>query len=105
MEVWFSIVRNRGREANTRAEDRKKNLHRAPPERLRRAVSLLTKTYHGSRVIGNQGSGTPVRSPNEGALRRGVNLDESFLIPKMGISVVIYWYILHLCIDTYLLEK
>jgi hypothetical protein len=46
------LSRNHGREANTRGEEIKKNLHRAPPERVGRAFALLTKTYHGSRVIG-----------------------------------------------------
>jgi len=41
--------RDRGREANTRAEAAEKNLHRAPPERIGRAFCLLTQTYHGCR--------------------------------------------------------
>jgi hypothetical protein len=43
---------NHGREANTRAEAAEKNYTRAPPERVGRAFSLLTKTYHGRRVTG-----------------------------------------------------
>jgi hypothetical protein len=52
MEVWF-YFRNHGREANTRGDEIRKNLHRAPPERVGRAFALLTKTYHGSRVTGH----------------------------------------------------
>src|SRR5450755_3997402 len=47
------LSRNHGREANTRGEESKKTYTRAPPKRVGRAFALLTKTYHGSRVIGN----------------------------------------------------
>jgi hypothetical protein len=58
MEVWFSIVRNPGREANTRAEPQKEIYTRAPPQRVGRARALLTKTYHGSRITGQVRTGT-----------------------------------------------
>ena len=47
------LSRNHGREANTRGEESKKIYTRAPPKRVGRAFALLTKTYHGSRLIGN----------------------------------------------------
>ena len=53
MEVWFYLLRrNHGREANTRGEETERIYTHAPPERVRRAVALLTKTYHGSRITG-----------------------------------------------------
>jgi len=45
--------RNHGREAHTRGEESEKIYTRAPPKRVGRAFALLTKTYHGSRVIGH----------------------------------------------------
>ena len=42
--------RNHGREATRRAEELKRICTRAPPKRVRRALALLTKTYHGSRL-------------------------------------------------------
>ena len=45
--------RNHGREANTRGEKILKNLHPRSSEARRESFALLTKTYHGSRVIGN----------------------------------------------------
>ena len=53
MEVWFSIGKNRGREANTREEESQGIYTGAPPERMRRAFCLLTKTYNGSRITGH----------------------------------------------------
>jgi hypothetical protein len=58
---WKSgSIRNRshGREAHTRGEGSKRIYTRAPPQRVRRAFALLTKTYHGSRVTGNLPSTT-----------------------------------------------
>src|SRR5260370_33148944 len=49
---WMSgsvYHRNRRREARTRAEGPEKPVSRAPPERVRRALALLTRTHHGSR--------------------------------------------------------
>src|SRR6266446_3526011 len=43
---------NRHREARTRAEGPEKPLSRAPPERVRRAFALLTRTHHGRRLLG-----------------------------------------------------
>jgi hypothetical protein len=37
---------------NARGEGSERSYTRAPPKRVRRAFALLTKTYHGSRVIG-----------------------------------------------------
>src|SRR5260370_20161637 len=42
--------RNRRREARTRAEGPEKPVSRAPPERVRRALALLTRTHHGCRL-------------------------------------------------------
>src|ERR1700686_695371 len=41
---------NRRREARTRAEGPEKPVSRAPPERVRRAFALLTRTHHGGRL-------------------------------------------------------
>src|SRR5260370_21701839 len=43
--------RNCRREARRRAEDPKEFHSRASPERVRRAFALLTRTYHGRRLI------------------------------------------------------
>src|SRR5271170_1504686 len=48
----LSEYRNHGREANTRGEESERIYTRAPPKRVGRAFALLTKTYHGSRIIG-----------------------------------------------------
>src|SRR6266852_6265221 len=45
--------RNHGREANTRGEESERICTRAPPKRAGRAFALLTKTYHGSRLVGS----------------------------------------------------
>jgi transposase len=52
MDVWFCYHRNRRREARTRAEGPEKPVSRAPPERVRRALALLTRTHHGRRLLG-----------------------------------------------------
>jgi len=53
--------RSRGREANT-TRWRRKRIHTcAPPERVRRAFCLLTKTYHGCRVTGKVRTGNLLR--------------------------------------------
>src|SRR5260370_30650442 len=52
---WMSgsvYHRNRRREARTRAEGPEKPVSRAPPERVRRALALLTRTHHGCRLLG-----------------------------------------------------
>jgi hypothetical protein len=54
MDVWFSIEEEpppRGTKANWRDL---KTFVSAPPERVRRAFALSTRTYHGSRVIENE---------------------------------------------------
>ena len=52
MEVWFYLQwESQPRGQHTRRRTRR-NLHRAPPQRVGRAFALLTKTYHGSRVTG-----------------------------------------------------
>src|SRR6266702_1053751 len=51
---WMSgsaSSRNHRREARTRAEELWRVLLRAPPERVRRAFALLTRTYHGGRQL------------------------------------------------------
>jgi hypothetical protein len=51
---WMSgsvYHRNRRREARTRAEGPEQPVSRAPPERVRRAFALLTRTHHGSRLF------------------------------------------------------
>jgi hypothetical protein len=50
-----------GREANTRGGESERIYTRAPPKRVGRAFALLTKTYHGSRIIGQVQSGRPWR--------------------------------------------
>ena len=44
--------RNPGREAHARGEESERIYTRAPPQRVGRALALLTKTYHGSRITG-----------------------------------------------------
>jgi hypothetical protein len=52
MEVWFSIERNPGREANTHALSSRKNLHKGSSAARQETFCLLTKTYHGRRKTG-----------------------------------------------------
>src|SRR5260370_22664810 len=49
--LGFGSARNHRREARRRAEDPKEFHSRASPERVRRAFALLTRTYHGRRLI------------------------------------------------------
>ena len=54
MEVWFFFDEGTtGREPQMSGEETERIYTRAPPKRVGRALALLTKTYHGSRVIGN----------------------------------------------------
>ena len=54
MDVWFYSRIETAAERPTHALNAEKNLHRAPPERLRRAFCPgLTQTYHGCRRTGN----------------------------------------------------
>jgi len=50
--------RNHRREARKRAEEPEEFLSRASPKRVGRAFALLTRTYHGSRLIGKVRSST-----------------------------------------------
>src|SRR5262249_10351554 len=50
--VWFYSRIETAAERPTHALNTGKNLHRAPPERLRRTFCLLTQTYHGCRITG-----------------------------------------------------
>src|SRR6516225_7562056 len=50
--VWFYSRIETAAERPTHALNAEKNLHRAPPERLRRAFCFLTQTYHRCRVTG-----------------------------------------------------
>src|SRR5882724_8966688 len=53
MDVWFSIEEEpppRGTKASWR---NLKTFVSAPPRRVRRAFALLTRTYHGCRLLGN----------------------------------------------------
>src|SRR5215813_11933844 len=52
MDVWFYSRIETAAERPTHALNTGKNLHRAPPERLRRTFCLLTQTYHGCPIIG-----------------------------------------------------
>src|SRR5260370_2317620 len=59
---WMSgsvYHRNRRREARTRAEGPEKPVSCAPPERVRRAFALLTRTHHGCRRLGCNPDGDP----------------------------------------------
>ena len=49
----FAYRKNDRREAQPRAEELEKTFVRAPPERVRRTLALLTKTYHGRRQSGS----------------------------------------------------
>jgi hypothetical protein len=53
MDVWFCIIAGTIAERHNREPKNLKNFLRAPPERVRRAFSLLTKTYHGGRQSGS----------------------------------------------------
>jgi hypothetical protein len=54
MEVWFFFDEGTtGREPQMSGEETERIYTRAPPKRVGRALALLTKTYHGSRVTGN----------------------------------------------------
>jgi hypothetical protein len=51
MEVWFFFDEGTtGREPQMSGEETERIYTRAPPKRVGRALALLTKTYHGSRV-------------------------------------------------------
>jgi hypothetical protein len=53
MEVWFFFDEGTtGREPQMSGEETERIYTRAPPKRVGRALALLTKTYHGSRVTG-----------------------------------------------------
>ena len=53
MEVWFYFrIETTAERPTRRAEGRKEFTPALLPKRVRRAFALLTKTYHGSRVIG-----------------------------------------------------
>src|ERR1700690_4190278 len=68
----LSEYRNHGREANTRGEESERIYTRAPPKRVGRAFALLTKTYHGSRIIGQVATSTPpYKSHGEKFFTRG----------------------------------
>jgi hypothetical protein len=59
MEVWFySRIETTAVRPTPALKKQKRIYTRAPPERVERAFALLTKTYHGSRVIGKLGDGT-----------------------------------------------
>ena len=54
MEVWFFFDEGTtGREPQMSGEETERIYTRAPPKRVGRALALLTKTYHGSRVTGD----------------------------------------------------
>jgi hypothetical protein len=53
MDVWFYSRIETAAQRPTRRAEKKKNYTRAPPERVGRALCLLTQTYHGSRVTGH----------------------------------------------------
>jgi hypothetical protein len=60
MDVWFSIKEEpppRGAKSGWR---NLKTFVSAPPERLRRAFALLTRTYHGRRQTGSPQAGPKV---------------------------------------------
>jgi hypothetical protein len=53
MEVWFyPRIETAAERPTPRAEKGKDFYTGAPPERIRRAFCLLTRTYHRSRVTG-----------------------------------------------------
>jgi hypothetical protein len=55
MEVWFFFDEGTtGREPQMSGEETERIYTRAPPKRVGRALALLTKTYHGSRVTGHR---------------------------------------------------
>jgi hypothetical protein len=59
MDVWFySQIGTAAERPTRRAEAEKEFYTRTPPERLRRAFCLLTRTYHGRPVTGNLGTGS-----------------------------------------------
>jgi hypothetical protein len=51
MDVWVLHIAGTIAERHNREPKNLKNFLRAPPERVRRAFSLLTKTYHGCRQL------------------------------------------------------
>jgi hypothetical protein len=56
MEVWFYSRIGTPAARPTHALKKKQIYTRAPPEGVRRAFALLTKTYHGSQLTGNLGT-------------------------------------------------
>jgi hypothetical protein len=53
MDVWFCVTQEPRREAQLRPDELLRYKNRRSPERERKSLPHLTKTYHGSRHIGH----------------------------------------------------